>query len=335
MKKLVAFIFVIIFSIPAHAVERGLSRQVGTPFLDGTYRALIIGNNDYKDETGTWKPLNRAVSDAKMVASILREHYGFTDVEVLINATGRQILLAMDALSDRAKENDSILLYYAGHGYMEEDKNRGYWVPVDARGQDHTTFIRNSTIRDELELLGQRVKHTLLISDSCFSGSLLRGGNRGSSVVKGDNLYYKKVAQKRSIQILAAGGMEYVDDSYRDSGHSPFTYFLLNELKHNDNHLLTATELSTQVQKAVANNVAQTPEAGVLADAGDELGEFIFSKINVKVEIIVEPAGNGKTQPASIPVTVEPTKIIVKERKTDETSTKPTSSPMLVTLPYL
>ena len=36
----------------------------------GTYRALIIGNNDYVDPERNWKPLETAVSDAKSVASV-------------------------------------------------------------------------------------------------------------------------------------------------------------------------------------------------------------------------------------------------------------------------
>ena len=83
---------------------------------------------------------------------------------------------------------------------------------------------------------------------------------------------------------MTAGGIEYVDDNYKTSGHSPFTYFLLSELKNNDKPMLTVSELSNSVKKAVANNVDQVPENGVLLGAGDELGEFIFIKLDVEVE---------------------------------------------------
>lgn len=83
---------------------------------------------------------------------------------------------------------------------------------------------------------------------------------------------------------MTSGGVEYVDDNYKNSGHSPFTYFLLNELKHNDNPMVSVSELSANVTKAVANNAEQTPNSGVLAGAGDELGEFIFVKIKLKID---------------------------------------------------
>ena len=41
-----------------------------TPFSNGTYRALIIGNNNYRDGKGHWPPLKTAITDAK--ASCIR-----------------------------------------------------------------------------------------------------------------------------------------------------------------------------------------------------------------------------------------------------------------------
>jgi hypothetical protein len=289
----------------AYSQSRGVAVEpaaphASVPFHKGTYRALLIGNNSYSDNQGVWPPLKTAVSDARAIRNILRQQYGFTDVQILENATRRDVLFALQDLSRRVMAKDNVLLYYAGHGFMDMDTNKGYWVPTDAQGRDHTTYLRNSTIRDELTVIASRAKHTLLISDSCFSGSLLRRGTRGIVPEANTERYYQKVAAKKSVQIITAGGMEYVDDDYKQSGHSPFTYFLLNELKHNDKKLLTVSELSTNVEKAVANNVDQVPESGVLQGAGDELGEFIFinvdvhtkgiprDKIKVKVNVIPE-----------------------------------------------
>jgi len=261
-----------------------VSKKAVTPFNNGLYRALIIGNNNYRDEDGRWKPLETAVADARAVKDLLQNTYGFSDVSILENATRRDVLQAFEKLSQKVLPNDNVLVYYAGHGFMESDTQRGFWVPVDAKGSDNTTFLRNSTIRDELTTLASRARHTLLVSDSCFSGSLLRRGTRGISEAPDSEQYYKKVSNKKSVQIMAAGGLEYVDDKYKSSDHSPFTYFFLNELKNNDRAMLTLSELSTNVEKAVANNVDQVPESGVLQGAGDELGEFIFIKMDLVVE---------------------------------------------------
>lgn len=269
--------------------KRGLAlvaneKKLPESFKNTTYRALIIGNDNYQDQERRWKSLTTAISDARAVEKLLVNSYGFKDVEVLENATRRDVLHAFESLSKKVLPNDNILVYYAGHGFMESETSKGFWVPVDAKGTDNTTFLRNSTIRDELTTIASRAKHTLLVSDSCFSGSLLRRGTRGISVNTDDAQYYKKVSNKKSVQIMAAGGLEYVDDNYQSSDHSPFTYFFLNELKNNDRPMLTLSELSTNVEKAVANNVDQVPESGVLQGAGDELGEFIFIKVDLEVE---------------------------------------------------
>jgi len=261
----------------------------------GNYRAVIIGNNQYLDEDGVWKNLETAVKDAEMVAELLQREYGFKDVVVLKNAKRRAILGELKKLSNRAEPNDNVLVYYAGHGHLEDDARRGYWIPTDAQGFDDLTFIRNSTIRDEINIIAEKTKHTLLLSDSCFSGALLRGGNRGPSDHELSQGYYIKVSNKKSVQVLAAGGKEYVDDNYRNSGHSPFTYFLLNELKHNTQQYVSLSEVATNIIKAVANNVDQTPETGVLAGAGDELGEFIFTRDSF-IKNKIEVASENKTQ---------------------------------------
>lgn len=309
--------------ITIEPIERSSSPDIS----GGTYRALVIGNNEYKDEKGKWKSLTTAVSDARAVAKLLKQQYGFVDVTLLENATRRDVLIALETLSNKSLKNDNVLIYYAGHGFLDDETNKGFWVPVDASGSDHTTFLRNSTIRDEVSSIASRVKHTLLISDSCFSGSLLRTASRGITESDYSEKYFEKVSQKKSVQIMAAGGFEFVDDNYRNSGHSPFTYFLLNELDTNNSPMFTVSQLSGNVERAVANNVDQVPESGVLQGAGDELGEFIFIKMNVAVEGI-DP-DKVKIEVNVVPGDqVQPDKIIKMKKQ-------PAKSPMVVPIPTL
>ena len=70
--------------------------------------------------------------------------------------------------------------------------------------------------------------------------------------------------------------------------------------------------MSGNVTRAVANNVDQVPESGVLQGAGDELGEFIFIKLKVSVdgvdpeklrfEVEVDPqSGKATIEPKRLP----------------------------------
>ncbi len=322
------------------AASRGIKlepvEKPPTPaFIDGRYRALVVGNNEYRDPEERWPSLETAVAGARAVADMLKNRYGFDDVTLLENATRREMLIALDELGRDVLPNDNVLVYYAGHGFLDNDTGKGYWVPVDAVGTDTTTFLRNSSIRDELNTIAARGRHTLLIADSCFSGSLLRSGTRALPPQTDSERYYQKVAQKKSVQIMAAGGIEYVDDNYRSTGHSPFTHFLLNELEYSDRPLLTVSELSQSVEKAVANNVSQVPESGVLQGAGDELGEFIF--VNVDVSVSGAPAERVKVK-----VNVVPAKAPASSPRTTESTisappepTAPATTPDLLPMPTL
>ncbi|MFV1984144.1 MAG: caspase domain-containing protein, partial [Thiohalomonadales bacterium] len=226
------FVYAILFTntIIINADTRGITMESITneskpKITNGNFRALIIGNNNYKDDQENWPTLTTAIKDARAMEKILKTDYGFNDIKLLEDATRRDILIELDALSKRASSDDSVLIYYAGHGYIDTNTKKGYWVPVDADGTDKTTFLRNSTIQDEIAVLASRTKHTLLISDSCFSGTLLRRGVRSVRPNQNNNNYYNKVVNKRSVQIISAGGVEYVDDNYNSSGHSPFSYF--------------------------------------------------------------------------------------------------------------
>jgi len=267
-----------------------------TPFLEGKYRAIVVGNNAYSDQKGIWKNLKTAVQGAKTVATLLQNDYGFSDVTLLLDVERKEILSALQKLSKRVEPNDSVLVYYAGHGYLEEDHRRGYWIPTDGQGFDNSTFIRNSTTRDEINIIAEKTKHTLLISDSCFSGSLLKAGVRGPRKTENIENYYKKVSNKKSVQVLAAGGNEFVDDSYRNSGQSPFTYFFVNELKNNTQRMISLSELASNLIKAVANNVEQTPMMGVLQGAGDELGDFVFARISGEDNVLEVVVGRDQSK---------------------------------------
>ena len=104
--------------------------------------------------------------------------------------------------------------------------------------------------------------------------------------------------------------------NYNNSGHSPFTYFLLSELENNRKPIVTASEVSSSVEQAVVNNSSQKPESGVLQGAGDELGEFIFLKLDVTVDVKGIPKEN-----VSVDVKVTPQKG-VKVMPADEKATQ-------------
>jgi len=61
-------------------------------------------------------------------------------------------------------------LKYADHGELEQDSERGYWLPVDAEPISTANWISNLQITDILEAMS--AKHVMVIADSCYSGTI-------------------------------------------------------------------------------------------------------------------------------------------------------------------
>ncbi len=107
----------------------------------GRYHALVIGNNKYQHLPN----LKTAVNDASVVADMLREAYDF-EVELLLNASRYEIVTALNTFRRQLTENDNLLIYYAGHGILDEDSAVGYWLPADAEEENVANWISNATI---------------------------------------------------------------------------------------------------------------------------------------------------------------------------------------------
>ncbi len=202
---------------------RKTANQIGVRDYDpGRFHALVIGINKYRYLDN----LQTAVADAKAVSRTLEELYGFGTVELLLDdaATRSNILRKLRHLRDTLTEEDSLLIYYAGHGRLEAGSNVGSWVPTDGVKEDNIEDIPNSRIiNDYLKKL--KVRHLLLLSDSCFSGSMVRGTSIGP-----ENASVLKRFAKPSRFILTSGDLQPVPDD-AGNGHSPFCNRIIQFLR--------------------------------------------------------------------------------------------------------
>ncbi len=230
----------------------------------GNYHALVIGNNDYEYLNG----LNSARNDAEGVARLLQDDYGF-NVNVLINATRRDILTSLANLRASMGNQDNLLIYYAGHGWLDDEADEGYWLPVDAEPDNKINWVSNSHITSTLKAM--HAKHVLIVADSCYSGKL----TRGVRVRIKTRDYFLKIAKKRARSVLTSGGLEPVADSGGEGGHSVFTSAFLDTLKENDG-VLDATELFSKIRRPVQLQADQIPEYSDIRKAGHAGGDFLF-----------------------------------------------------------
>ena len=184
----------------------------------GRSLAVVIGIDAYT-HLGR---LNGAVRDAKAVQKAL-EARGF-QVKAFLNEDATRIRLEeylRDELSEVARTDDRIVVYFAGHGISVKKRRGtfGYFMPVDAGGKRPTQgAISMQALQEMFEMYDAR--HVLYIADACHAGLAAQGT---PSATLSD-------ATKNDVRLVLTAGTtdQPVLDDYK--GHGLFTYFLLQAL---------------------------------------------------------------------------------------------------------
>ncbi len=236
----------------------------------GAFRALIIAIDDYKDPK--LPDLETPLNDARAIADVLQKKYGFV-VETLLGnkATSKSIYKALRELSSKATPKDSVLIYYAGHGDIDKQYNDGWWIPYDAKAGDSFTYLDNVQVQKSMRSM--KARHVLLISDSCYSGTLFGQAREVPPII--NDKYYLSLYNEKSRWGMTSGNKTPVAD-YGTDGHSIFAYQLLNELKKNKKQYISTQEIYTRIAPVVSNNSEQTPLCRPIRNTGDQGGEFVF-----------------------------------------------------------
>jgi hypothetical protein len=229
----------------------------------GRYHAVVIGNNAYR----SLPKLNTATTDAKAVAELLEKDYGY-DVTLLTDASEETIVGTFASLRRTLTENDNLLVYYAGHGWFDEEAERGYWLPVDAVADNQSNWISNADVTDMLKAI--KAKHVLVVADSCYSGTLTRGLAIGGKSPG----YYHAILDRRARTVLTSGGLEPVLDA-GGGRHSVFAKAFLETLQGNTG-VIDGEGVFQRVRDLVILNAEQVPEYGNIRLAGHDGGDFLF-----------------------------------------------------------
>jgi hypothetical protein len=229
----------------------------------GNNYLLLIGIDQYNH----WNRLHNATKDCQDLQMVLSQYYDFDPQHTIMltnrQATRERILETLESLQSRLGQDDNLLIYYAGHGYYDQRKSRGYWVPVDARLDKIPDYIRNSTIHDYLN--GINTHNTLLIADACYAGSLF------------DHARGMVNEHAPSRWAFTSGDIEKVWDG-QPGDNSPFAKFLIDYLKRNQEPRLRADVLIDAVSTVVMRNTQQSPVGSPLKNVGDQGGVFIFER---------------------------------------------------------
>ena len=162
-------------------------------------KAICVGINDYP---GFSNDLKGCVNDAYDWANIL-EFSGFQTEKILDDqATKQNIKNALNDLVTGAASGDEIVFTYSGHGTSVNDTSGD-----ETDGYDEALYVYDGVLLDdELRVILDQVQpdvHLVVISDSCFSGTVTRalGANLGSArFIKTDDIPAGAVLKKRFLE---------------------------------------------------------------------------------------------------------------------------------------
>lgn len=223
-------------------------------------KLFIIGIDKYKHQD----ELNCCEKDVLDFKNILLEKFDFVENNVyeLINAkaTNKNIQDAFKGYVKELTADDNLIIYFSGHGNYDSQTNKGYWVPVN--GEDYTTWISNETLISYLDNI--KAKHIFVISDSCFSNSILITENSKST---NDYLKYDS-------RWALTSAFEHAMDSEKDS-NTLFAEVIVTFLE-NSTQDIRVSELIEEVKRNFLVNLLQKPQGYPLHVKGHKGGEFVF-----------------------------------------------------------
>ncbi len=272
----ILLILFLLIPFPSEA-SRGIKSTYVSPSgkaVTGNNWLFVIGINDYEK----WPKLQTAVNDAKSLKKVLLERYCFDQTNTIElyddKANRKNIIGQMRHLAKTVKKNDSLVIFYAGHGHIDSITKEGSWIPVNSDMENSASWVSNHDIKKYLSIDAIKAKHILLISDSCFSGDFFRG-KRGK-LPDVTSAVIKKAYKLTSRQAITSGGIEPVSDA-GFGNNSVFSHFFIKTLNENSNPFLIPSELFPDVKAGVAENADQFPQYGALNGTGGQHGgELVF-----------------------------------------------------------
>ena len=263
-----------------------------------TGRSIIvaIGINKYQHHA----PLDNPINDAQAVLEVFKQ-CGFQELpgvpSLLANDATRTAIAALpEQLATELTPDDSLVLFFAGHGEKKEKEapsptqpgktythRTGYLIPVDSPGDKPGEWIKLDAFLDEINALPAR--HIFVILDACKSGIALsdkfkvKGGEQPTAVAA--------LRARPSRRVLTSAlHDEKAAEGGKGAGHSVFAEALIAAIrdrqadKDGDGFIKTV-DLYSWVHDQVSDRalklfkLKQTPDYGYLP--GDGSGDLVIS----------------------------------------------------------
>lgn len=210
--------------------------------------AVVIGNENYQRVA----KVDYAQNDARVLSKYLTRTLGIpeTNVRTYYDATYGDLIAAVEdikSIADAYKGDIDVIFYYAGHGIPDESSRNAFILPVDAQGSNTESCYSLNKLYKELADLN--AKHTVVLLDACFSGSLRGDGMLASA--RGIKMKPKEINTTGNLVILSAASGDQTAYPFHEKNHGLFSYYLIKKL-HDSEGDVTLGDLSEYIKDNVS-----------------------------------------------------------------------------------
>jgi hypothetical protein len=253
----------------------------------GDVWAVVIGINQYPKT----RQLKYAVNDAQGFKNYLKDYVGVPSSNIFFltdqNATKANIQRLLGTkLKRKASREDTVFIFYAGHGAVETDPANPdgdgfekYLLPYDA---DLNDLYTTSISMDEVRKIFQRIlaERLIFIADTCYSGA--SGGRTILASKTRANLsdkFFERISKGKGRVIISSCSANEISKEDDSLQHGIFSYFLLEGLKgqadQDGDGVITVSELFSYISRKVPEASAQDQHP---VRKGETEGELVIGR---------------------------------------------------------
>ncbi|GAA2845673.1 hypothetical protein Acy02nite_47250 [Actinoplanes cyaneus] len=225
-------------------------------------RVVLAGTATYRH--GDYPPLPAVRNNLADLKTALTDHrlWGIPVANVRVVSDPQQTSEITEQLRQAAREaTDTLIFYYAGHGFLSEKIPALYLTGRDSRKHSGSSALEYRYIREEV--LESRARRKIVILDCCYSGNahVVMSGDAALQDIKG-------------AYVLTSSRRNEASTAPAEARHTAFTGALLEVLTSGveylkDREFLTVDEIFREVRAELARSGFGEPDRRDHGTVGD------------------------------------------------------------------
>lgn len=237
--------------------------------------ALLVGISDYEEGL---EALPSAVKDVAAMQQVLVNpemgDFAAADVTVLTNPPRQEMTDAIYTLFANRQKDDLVLLYFSGHGILDEANEFYFSTRITRKVQGKllpTTAVSAHDIRGWMEQ--SRSQRKVIVLDSCFSGAFAKG----VKAKDGGSVNPERFLGGQGIAIMTASTSTQYALTQDGFDLSIYTHYLVEGIRtggadRDNDGMISVEELHAYAKEKVqAAAPAMTPEFYPFREGGHKI----------------------------------------------------------------